>query len=768
MGISTALEQLRRVVGASVVGGQRAALAAAVLVPACIANAQADRINDTPTGWWYYYGATTAGIDAQMSVGHRPFNIGYTGGNYDTILVENSGEYAATGMDAYWDMSTSNIALSLGLSNNRIIDLEVANSLTGTFSAVVVDNSGATAATGWDWETGLTFTGMVNWQAANGLRPIDVDQYSTLAGTRYSIVAVPNTGNNHQSGWWWDFGITEAQVTSFLTSRSARLIDIDIYSTSPLTFNAIMVSENPGLGVWHPGLTSSQVSDFINQNGVRLTCLQRYTNSAGATRFAIAGVDNVNAQTRRMRSYFSSRADDGVWGFRLKEVGGPVLASLNEDYEYHPASMIKVLYATYAIDRCASNLDDLDNTIATPSCASSCPDSGSCGSINETLDNAMRLMMRDSDNLRTKAIENRYSRTTLNNYADTTLSLDSTQVNTTIGCFCVTSTTGNDMTARDGVSIYEKIADGSLFSDVWKETLFDIMVNLEDYGYDTYDTLAAVIDQEAASTNLTATEINSFKGQMRFAHKAGGSVCGSTNLAYSTQGGWASIPFKVLLLGNYVVLPREYALTLFHTDYTDSAADSIPGSAREEILREQIREALESWDSACTTPAIINQPDNTAAFEGEDATFQIGLGVGTGSRTYRWQVFDTPTWFNLNDLNTFYSGTTTNTLHVLSVHESDQGLYRCVVTSPCGTTTSTSAILSVNPPPTGCDSIDFNGDGLFPDVQDIADFIGVFGGLPCPTGPGQCGDIDFNNDGLFPDTQDIATFISVFGGGPCQ
>ncbi|HEX2836702.1 MAG TPA: YCF48-related protein, partial [Phycisphaerales bacterium] len=50
-------------------------------------------------------------------------------------------------------------------------------------------------------------------------------------------------------------------------------------------------------------------------------------------------------------------------------------------------------------------------------------------------------------------------------------------------------------------------------------------------------------------------------------------------------------------------------------------------------------------------------------------------------------------------------------------------------------------------PTPACDPIDFNGDSLFPDTQDIADFITVFGGGPCPTGA--CNDIDFNNDGLF-------------------
>ncbi|HYF15660.1 MAG TPA: choice-of-anchor X domain-containing protein [Phycisphaerales bacterium] len=64
-----------------------------------------------------------------------------------------------------------------------------------------------------------------------------------------------------------------------------------------------------------------------------------------------------------------------------------------------------------------------------------------------------------------------------------------------------------------------------------------------------------------------------------------------------------------------------------------------------------------------------------------------------------------------------------------------------------------------------CDSIDFNGDGLFPDNTDLEDFLSVFGGGPCSTGT--CADIDFNNDQLFPDNLDLEAFFSVFGGGPC-
>jgi hypothetical protein len=65
----------------------------------------------------------------------------------------------------------------------------------------------------------------------------------------------------------------------------------------------------------------------------------------------------------------------------------------------------------------------------------------------------------------------------------------------------------------------------------------------------------------------------------------------------------------------------------------------------------------------------------------------------------------------------------------------------------------------------GCDAIDFNRDGVFPDTQDIFDLVFVFSSGACPTP--LCNDIDFNNDGVFPDNQDIFDFVFVFGGGAC-
>lgn len=69
----------------------------------------------------------------------------------------------------------------------------------------------------------------------------------------------------------------------------------------------------------------------------------------------------------------------------------------------------------------------------------------------------------------------------------------------------------------------------------------------------------------------------------------------------------------------------------------------------------------------------------------------------------------------------------------------------------------------------GCDSIDFNRDGVFPDDQDVADFFNVLAGGSCPTADVSlpaC-DIDFNNNGVFPEDQDVLDFFNVLSGGSC-
>jgi hypothetical protein len=69
-----------------------------------------------------------------------------------------------------------------------------------------------------------------------------------------------------------------------------------------------------------------------------------------------------------------------------------------------------------------------------------------------------------------------------------------------------------------------------------------------------------------------------------------------------------------------------------------------------------------------------------------------------------------------------------------------------------------------------CNSIDFNRNGLFPEDEDLLDFLSVLAGGPCSTQPpagNGCDPIDFNNDGLFPDDTDLISYLAVLAGGRC-
>jgi hypothetical protein len=63
----------------------------------------------------------------------------------------------------------------------------------------------------------------------------------------------------------------------------------------------------------------------------------------------------------------------------------------------------------------------------------------------------------------------------------------------------------------------------------------------------------------------------------------------------------------------------------------------------------------------------------------------------------------------------------------------------------------------------GCDDIDFNNNGVFPEDQDVVDFFDVLAGGTCAA----CNDIDFNNNGVFPEDQDVVDFFNVLAGGEC-
>ena len=72
-------------------------------------------------------------------------------------------------------------------------------------------------------------------------------------------------------------------------------------------------------------------------------------------------------------------------------------------------------------------------------------------------------------------------------------------------------------------------------------------------------------------------------------------------------------------------------------------------------------------------------------------TFTVAATTGAGSLTYQWQLNGA----DLDPPPAGVSGATTSTLTIANVQESNEGMYRCVVTNAAGDTNSNAAQLTV-------------------------------------------------------------------------
>jgi hypothetical protein len=684
-------------------------LSASVML-AAPALGQPEKILDTPTGWTYLYGATSSTINAEVNAGRRPFTIKRVGANsYDVVTVTNTGNYAMPGFgtgNMHYNRTLSQ--LSNELTNRRLVSLDCYE-VSGTtyMSAISIPNSGAQGA-GWGWLVGQTRQQIVDWVANSStpLRILDLSIYTAGGQKRYSAVAVVNQGAQQQS-WWWYFDKTGTEVIQLLQQHNARLIDIELETAptpwSPARFAVVMVAQNPGANWVYTSLTQAQVTEMVGQTGGRLTNLHRYTNAAGNTRFAASLVDNANAQSRRLRDYMAAQATTGTYGFMAKRVNGPVVASLNEHFEFEPASTMKIVHAAYAIRQCSSGQSNLDGLIMVPNRCNTdywtniCPEIDySCNSGTEALRLTIRSMLRNSHNGRTRTIEEIYGRAVLNNFMANTAGLGSIRINHTLGCLC--GNPFNTMTADQAARFYEQIGNGTHFNASWRDQLFDLMLSVETDGYGSspgflFYTLGQVIAQEAAQTNLTAAGVTAFRNAMRFATKGGAYSCGDER--WRSAAAWASVPYKVFASGNWVISPRAYGLAAYVHGGTDPGAN-VAYATLEELLREQIREALETWEAACTLGVAVH-PQNTTVDEGQLAQLTCAAG-GFGDPTYRWQIQTASgSWLNLGEFPGVLTGVNTNTLTFHAARLVDAGTYRCRITKYCGIVETNPATLTVIP-----------------------------------------------------------------------
>src|SRR5262249_48131648 len=145
----------------------------------------------------------------------------------------------------------------------------------------------------------------------------------------------------------------------------------------------------------------------------------------------------------------------------------------------------------------------------------------------------------------------------------------------------------NMFSLRDAGSLYEQIAT-NLFTAQNKQTLYTLMIDSNENGLPS--AVGSIVDDEAASLDLTAQQLGSFKTMLDTVYKGGSyGLCSPDCIYDQTRGGWAKIPFRA----SCRIAPREFVYgTFVNGASVDADASAAASTAYNELLREQIRAAL--------------------------------------------------------------------------------------------------------------------------------------------------------------------------------
>jgi hypothetical protein len=193
---------------------------------------------------------------------------------------------------------------------------------------------------------------------------------------------------------------------------------------------------------------------------------------------------------------------------------------------------------------------------------------------------------------------------------------------------------------------------------------------------------------------------------------------------------------------------------------------------------------LETVSGDCAGATYTTQPQDQTLCGGTNALTFTAAATSSGPLSWAWEFGEDDGegglfWTRLEDGDLLFqvsalgevSGTSTNTLTFSNLLTGSDFAVRAIAIA-CGEFVSNTALVTVDlsgDPNCGneptCNSIDFNGDGLFPSDEDLVDYLTVLAGGACPTET--CDGIDFNNDGLFPSDDDLVAFLRVLAGGEC-
>ena len=566
----------------------------AVLLAPLSARADSPLMETTPTAWWWYRNLSNTDIvDIVDETGARLIDIELESIDplrFAAAFVHNSGVYAETWW-WYFDLTPGDIETLLDRNEARLIDIERYNTASGTrYAVIMLDNSGADAKAWW-WYVGLDDALLDVFLDENDARLVDIEAYQD-GGTKYAAIMIDNTGADAME-WWWYFNEPATTIWNNIAAHDSRLLEFQVRDPVTHTFDAIMIPNEEPDNInwwWYYDVTEEELNALLSQNGARIADLDTYLSGIQRV-YSVVMVNNSNELTTKMGELLGY-GSDGSTGFYLKEVDGPVLASLQPTFVYEPSSTIKVTHHLYAMRQVMIGAESLNAqlTIAEGITGLSCPNGGEPFVVH-TLEQALRHMMQLSDNTDTAAIEGRYGRAAINAMSASVVGMTNTSINHTLGCAELPL---NEMTLVDAALLYESVAQGLLLDTASREDFYRMMQSentLQPWWF-TVD-MQQLINEVA--TDLGIPEMAEYYwDNTHLAWKPGGDTFdfGDVIKHYRSISGWVSLPWDC---GEPGAQNREFVFGLFIHGASDSAyCDSRYFGHTIELFRELVTAGLES------------------------------------------------------------------------------------------------------------------------------------------------------------------------------
>ena len=555
-----------------------------------------DRDNTTITGWWVYTGQTASdvlnfAVTNNARIVDLEANTLVTPIRYTVTYVSNTGAYSR----AWWfyaDVTAATLSAHLSANQARLTVLKAYVAAGGEthYFAVMVPNTGPDAKSWW-WYVGATAPELTALWQVNNARLVQVNSYETPVGKRYAAVMISNTGTDLKS-WWWYVGATQSDISTHLSANQARLIDID-YDEASASYNAIMTSCGVGCPSWwwYVNLPVSSVLSVAAQDGARIIDFNPVPCGIN-TCFTMVLINNANAETSRVGELLRSNTD-GTVGLYLKQVGGPVAASLMDSTPFEPASTIKIATHLYTFRELSGGVATFRTNIPkyAPPVGSSCPANTPNGV--ESIGTADQEMMWHSDNTRTRELNDFWQVANVNNMM-ASIGMSQSAINHVLGCG---GPPENVTTLADLGRLYEGVANGTLLNSGYRNTFNDHMAGKGEFAHEGYDwtglwstDIPRIIDQEAPA-GMSAAAKSAFLAKMDLAYKAGNyKICQNGSCtAYRDHisiAGWASVPFCG-------AQPKGYVFGVFIYNATsDTSSSRAFTQTKAELLRGPIHKGL--------------------------------------------------------------------------------------------------------------------------------------------------------------------------------